>query len=53
MMVQRFITVLFLVVLVGSVGAEDSKEVVIASAKELKGIRLRRSSGRRTGPRWC
>ena len=35
----RIFAVLFLVVLVGSVRAEDAKEVVVASAKELKGIR--------------
>ena len=38
-MVQRFITVLLMVALVGSVGAEDAKEVVVANAKELKGIK--------------
>jgi len=49
----RIFAVLFLVVLVGSVRAEDAKEVVVASAKELKGIRQKRSLGRRTVPRWC
>ena len=39
MMVQRLFAVLFLVALVGSVCAEDAKEVVVASAKELKGIK--------------
>ena len=37
MMVQRFIAMLLMVVLVGLVRAEDAKEVVIASAEELKG----------------
>ena len=50
MMVQRFITVLFLVVLVGSVGAEDSKEVVIASAKELKGVKAKKTFNRLGDP---
>ena len=40
-MVQRFVVVLLVmfVVLVGLVRAEDAKEVVVASAKELKGIK--------------
>ena len=50
-MIQRLVVVLLLVSLVGSVRAEDAKEVVVASAKELKGIRQRRSLGRRTVPR--
>ena len=39
-MVQRFVVVLLVmfVVLVGLVRAEDAKEVVVGSAKELKGI---------------
>ena len=49
MMVQRFITVLFLVVLVGSVGAEDAKEVVVASAKELKGISAKKITWKKDG----
>ena len=39
MMVQRLVVVLLLVALVGSVRAEDAKEVVVSSAKELKGIK--------------
>ena len=35
MMVQRLFAVLLVVSLVGSVCAEDAKEVVIASAEEL------------------
>ena len=34
MMIQRLVVVLLLVSLVGSVRAEDAKEVVVASAKE-------------------
>ena len=43
MMVQRFVVVLLVmfVVLVGLVRAEDAKEVVVASAKELKGIKAK------------
>ena len=41
MMVQRFIAVLLLVALVGLVRAEDAKEVVVASAEELKGIKAK------------
>ena len=51
MMVQRLFAVLLIVVFAGSVRAEDAKEVVVASAKELIGIRQRRSLGRRTVPR--
>ena len=36
MMVQRLVVALLVVALVGSVCAEDAKEVVVASAKELK-----------------
>ena len=41
MMVRRFVIffLVMFVVLVGSVRAEDAKEVVVASAKELKGIK--------------
>ena len=42
MMVQRFIAMLLMVVLVGLVRAEDAKEVVIASAEELKGIEAKK-----------
>ena len=38
-MVQRLVIWLLMVALVGSVRAEDAKEVVVASAKELKGIK--------------
>ena len=46
------LVVLLVVIVAGSVRAEDAKEVVVSSAKELKGIR-RRSLGRKTMPRWC
>ena len=38
-MVQRLVIWLLMVALVGSVRAEDAKEVVVSSAKELKGIK--------------
>ena len=41
-MAKRLVVVLLMVVLVGSVRAEDSKEVVIASAEELKGIKAKK-----------
>ena len=41
MMVQRLFAVLLIVVFAGSVRAEDAKEVVVASAKELKGIKAK------------
>ena len=41
-MVQRFIAVLLMVALVGLVRAEDVKEVVVASAKGLKGIKAKK-----------
>ena len=44
MMVRRFVIffLVMFVVLVGSVRAEDAKEVVVASARELKGITAKR-----------
>ena len=41
-MIQRLVVVLLLVSLVGSVRAGDVKEVVVASARELKGITAKR-----------
>ena len=38
MMVQRFVVVLLMFVLVGLVRTENTQEVVVANAKELKGI---------------
>jgi hypothetical protein len=51
MMVQRFVVVLLVmfVVLVGLVRAEDAKEVVVASAKELKGIKAKKITWKKDG----
>ena len=49
MMVQRLFAVLLVVSLVGSVCAEDAKEVVIASAKELKGIKAKKITWKKDG----
>ena len=50
-MVQRFVVVLLVmfVVLVGLVRAEDAKEVVVASAKELKGIKAKKITWKKDG----
>ena len=50
-MVQRFVVVLLVmfVVLVGLVRAEDAKEVVVASAKELKGIKAKKIIWKKDG----
>ena len=52
MMVQRFIAMLLMVVLVGLVRAEDAKEVVVSSAKELKGIKAKKITWKKDGLRW-
>ena len=49
MMVQRFIAMLLMVVLVGLVRAEDAKEVVVSSAKELKGIKAKKIIWKKDG----
>jgi formylglycine-generating enzyme required for sulfatase activity len=51
MMIQRFVVVLLVmfVVLVGLVRAEDAKEVVVASAKELKGIKANKIIWKKDG----
>jgi hypothetical protein len=49
MVVQRFIVVLLIVVFVGSVRAEDAKEVVVASAQELKGIKAKKITWKKDG----
>ena len=51
MMIQRFVVVLLVmfVVLVGLVRAEDAKEVVVASAKELKGIKAKKITWKKDG----
>ena len=50
-MVQRFVVVLLVmfVVLVGLVRAEDAKEVVVGSAKELKGITAKKITWEKDG----
>ena len=48
-MVQKFIAVLLMVVLVGLVRAEDAKEVVVSSAKELKGIKAKKITWKKDG----
>jgi len=47
--VHRFIVVLLIVVFVGSVRAEDAKEVVVASAQELKGIKAKKITWKKDG----
>ena len=49
MMVQRLFSVLLIVVFAGSVRAEDTKEVVVASAKELKGISAKKITWKKDG----
>ena len=49
MMVQRLVVALLVVALVGSVCAEDAKEVVVASAKELKGIKAKKITWQKDG----
>jgi formylglycine-generating enzyme required for sulfatase activity len=51
MMVQKFV-ILFLVMMVAFVGlvrAEDAKEVVVSSAKELKGIKAKKITWKKDG----
>ena len=48
-MVQRLVIWLLMVALVGSVRAEDAKEVVIASAEELKGIKAKKITWKKDG----
>ena len=50
MMVQRLVILLLVMVaLVGSVRAEDAKEVVVSSAKELKGIKAKKITWKKDG----
>ena len=50
MVIQRFIVVLLImVVFAGSVCAADAKEVVVASAKELKGIKAKKITWKKDG----
>ena len=50
-MVKRLLVVFLVmfVVLVGLVRAEDAKEVVVASAKELKGIKAKKITWKKDG----
>ena len=48
---SRIIAVLLVVVLVGSVRAEDAKEVVVSSAEELKGIKAKKITWKKDGER--
>ena len=48
-MVQRLLAVLLVVALVGSVYAGDAKEVVVSSAKELKGIKAKKITWKKDG----
>ena len=45
----RILAVLLMVIVAGSVRAEDAKEVVIASAKELKGIKAKKITWKTDG----
>ena len=49
MMIQRLVVVLLVVALVGLVRAEDAKEVVVASAKELRGIQAKKITWKKDG----
>ena len=49
MMVQRLVVALLVVALVGLVRAEDAKEVVVASAEELKGIKAKKIIWKKDG----
>ena len=46
---SRILAVLLIVVVAGSVRAEEAKEVVIASAKELKGIKAKKIIWKKAG----
>ena len=46
---SRILAVLLMVIVAGSVCAEDAKEVVIASAKELKGIKAKKIIWKKDG----
>ena len=52
-MVKRPVVVLIvMIVLVFSAYTEDEKEVVIGSAKELKGTTAKKITWKKDGPRW-
>jgi len=46
---SRILAVLLIVIVAGSVRAEEAKEVVIASAKELKGIKAKKIIWKKDG----
>ena len=46
---SRILAVLLMIIVAGSVRAEDAKEVVIASAKELKGIKANKITWKKDG----
>ena len=48
-MVQRLVIWLLMVALVGSVGAEDAKKVVVSSAEGLKGIKAKKITWKKDG----
>ena len=47
----RILAVLLMVIVAGSVRAEDAKEVVVSSAKELKGIKAKKIIWQKDGER--
>ena len=46
---SRILAVLLMVIVAGSVRAEDAKEVVVSSAKELKGIKAKKITWKKDG----
>ena len=46
---SRILAVLLIVIVAGSVRAEEAKEVVIAHAKELKGIKAKKITWKKDG----
>ena len=48
---SRILVVLLMVIVAGSVHAEDAKEVVVSSAEELKGIKAKKITWKKDGER--
>ena len=46
---SRILAVLLIIIVAGSVRAEDAKEVVVSSAKELKGIKAKKITWKKDG----
>ena len=46
---SRILAVLLMIIVAGSVRAEDAREVVIAHAKELKGIKAKKITWKKDG----